>query len=172
MASSSSLCFMRPSFAAIALSLLLSVCYSFSFTFLSILLFFLLIFSNAKKLWQTSLVEKQKPKASELDGNENQAIQKDGDGDEDEDEGMLERLEIMPRPSPETEESDDENLIEITLPDGHYKAPEEKPETILLQQMSEGLMELLSDIIEEDNLIEIDINMGSIKCSRPLEMKA
>ncbi|URE13996.1 hypothetical protein MUK42_22542 [Musa troglodytarum] len=78
--------------------------------------------------------------------------------------------------------SDDENLIEISLPDGHFVAPEKPkallkplpdtrrgfltnllPDSVLRQH---GLMELLSDINEEDNLIEIDITKGSIKYSR------
>lgn len=78
--------------------------------------------------------------------------------------------------------SDDENLIEISLPDGHFVAPEKPkallkplpdtrrgfltnllPDSVLRQH---GLMELLSEINEEDNLIEIDITRGSIKYSR------
>ncbi|WOK94454.1 hypothetical protein Cni_G03156 [Canna indica] len=79
--------------------------------------------------------------------------------------------------------SDDENLIEISLPDGHFVASEEPkallkpllpdlrrgfptnilPDSVMRQH---GLTELLSEINEEDNLIEIDIVRGSIKCSR------
>ncbi|KAL5865418.1 hypothetical protein ACOSQ3_002932 [Xanthoceras sorbifolium] len=82
--------------------------------------------------------------------------------------------------------SDEESLIEIALPSGHYvnynnkeeeeedqphklnKVPDFLPQSILKQH---SLMELLAElndmnIIEEDNLIEIDISMGSIKCSR------
>ncbi|XVF31911.1 hypothetical protein REPUB_Repub17cG0035400 [Reevesia pubescens] len=77
--------------------------------------------------------------------------------------------------------SDEDSLIEISLPGGHYvshKADEPNkysmqhklsnfmPETIFQQR---SLMELLAefnDMNEEDNLIEIDISMGSIKCSR------
>lgn len=76
--------------------------------------------------------------------------------------------------------SDDDNLIEIAIPHGHYAVSEESdsqlkpelrggflldflPETVCRQH---GLMELLSEINEEDNLIEIDIARGSIKCSR------
>ena len=74
--------------------------------------------------------------------------------------------------------SDDESLIEINLPDGNhvedYTEPifqeESKgeflwdflPESVFKQT---GLMELLSEINEEDNMIEIDIARGSIKCS-------
>ncbi|KAF8410864.1 hypothetical protein HHK36_003401 [Tetracentron sinense] len=75
--------------------------------------------------------------------------------------------------------SDDDSLIEIALPSGHYVCPREEqklksrpncpeflPESIFPQQ---GLMELLAEINEmneEENLIEIDISIGSIKCSR------
>ncbi|XP_026660635.2 uncharacterized protein LOC103707640 [Phoenix dactylifera] len=76
--------------------------------------------------------------------------------------------------------SDDDNLIEIEIPHGNYVVTEESnsqlkpelrggflldflPETVCRQH---GLMELLSEINEEDNLIEIDIARGSIKCSR------
>lgn len=74
--------------------------------------------------------------------------------------------------------SDDESLIEISLPDGnHVEACTESifqeeckgeciwdflPESVFEQN---GLMELLSEINEEDNMIEIDIARGSIKCS-------
>ncbi|RZR92427.1 hypothetical protein BHM03_00020724 [Ensete ventricosum] len=80
--------------------------------------------------------------------------------------------------------SDDEGLIEIALSDGHCVAPRESdrlfipsqpemerglsPETVFRQH---GIMELLSETYEEDNLIEIDIARGSIKCSR-LEIEA
>ncbi|WOH05818.1 hypothetical protein DCAR_0625239 [Daucus carota subsp. sativus] len=64
--------------------------------------------------------------------------------------------------------SDEESLIEIALPSGLYVSPKFKlqsfsAEAILFKQ--HGLMELLAEINEE-NLIEIDISMGIIKCSR------
>ncbi|KAK7837768.1 hypothetical protein CFP56_020815 [Quercus suber] len=79
--------------------------------------------------------------------------------------------------------SDEESLIEIALPSGQYvghkeelpnvnnhkqqiKLPDFSPESIFQQHC---LMELISEINEmneEENLIEIDISMGSIKCSR------
>ncbi|XP_044502166.1 uncharacterized protein LOC123223137 [Mangifera indica] len=60
--------------------------------------------------------------------------------------------------------SDEESLIEIALPSGHYVGRKEQ----VVPKFS-SLMELLAEINEmneEDNLIEIDISMGSIKCSR------
>ncbi|KAF5459521.1 hypothetical protein F2P56_023462 [Juglans regia] len=75
--------------------------------------------------------------------------------------------------------SDEESLIEIALPSGQYvghnevmktkdkkqheKVPDFSQESIFQPRC---LMELLSEMNEEDNLIEIDISMGSIKCSR------
>lgn len=107
--------------------------------------------------------------------------------------------------------SDDESLIEIELPGGHYMGAKEEPsfneepqfsfgvidepifkfgakgETKFSKYQSnvpelfqesifnqEDLMELFADINEmneEENLIEIDISIGSIKCSR-LEIAA
>ena len=76
--------------------------------------------------------------------------------------------------------SDDENLIEIILPDDHFVVPEVskawlKPlpdiirgllTNLLLEPVlrQHGLMEIVSEI--GDNLIEIDITRGCIKCSR------
>ncbi|OAY73480.1 GPALPP motifs-containing protein 1-like [Ananas comosus] len=70
------------------------------------------------------------------------------------------------------DDDDDESLIEIALPEGSYAGDdgdgpdlsEFSPESVLKQN---GLMDqLLAEISEEDNLIEIDIARGSIKCSR------
>ncbi|EXB36069.1 hypothetical protein L484_018226 [Morus notabilis] len=68
-------------------------------------------------------------------------------------------------------EEEDGNLIEISLPGSESSGLEDEPnlpnflpESIFSQK---GLMELLADINEmneEDNLIEIDISVGSIKC--------
>ncbi|KAJ6401474.1 hypothetical protein OIU84_016808 [Salix udensis] len=78
--------------------------------------------------------------------------------------------------------SDEDSLIEISLPSGHYicdheeedevnynlqkKLPDFAPGSFFKQQ---GLMEILAELNEmneEENLIEIDISMGSIKCPR------
>ncbi|MQM01150.1 hypothetical protein Taro_033900 [Colocasia esculenta] len=82
--------------------------------------------------------------------------------------------------SSESSISDEESLIEITLTDGHpvgadppentiFRLPNSKgflprfsPELVLRQQ---ELLEIFSEMNEEDNLIEIDIAMGSVKCS-------
>ncbi|KAK1296924.1 hypothetical protein QJS10_CPB15g01631 [Acorus calamus] len=62
------------------------------------------------------------------------------------------------------DDDDDESLIEIALQEGHYMTSPDgcSPEFFLGQH---GLKELFSDVGEEENLIEIDISMGSIKCS-------
>ncbi|KAM7495291.1 hypothetical protein LguiB_029900 [Lonicera macranthoides] len=72
--------------------------------------------------------------------------------------------------------SDEESLIEIALPSGHYVSPKEEDLKLKLPNYSREaifaqneLMELLAEINEmneEENLIEIDISMGLIKCSR------
>lgn len=73
--------------------------------------------------------------------------------------------------------SDEESLIEIALPCRQYVIPKEEDTKFSLQQKlpyfspeaifrQHGLMELLAEFNEEENLIEIDISMGSIKCSR------
>ncbi|KAF8014855.1 hypothetical protein BT93_H0601 [Corymbia citriodora subsp. variegata] len=78
--------------------------------------------------------------------------------------------------------SDEESLIEIAIPTGHYVGGHKKTEVHKLKKMpdsphsvSEGngpMDYFLSDEVsgihycEEENLIEIDISIGSIKCSR------
>ncbi|KAJ7960245.1 Eukaryotic translation initiation factor 3 subunit C like [Quillaja saponaria] len=79
--------------------------------------------------------------------------------------------------------SDEDSLIEIALPSGHYvghREEEEEPNFNLLHQKKQeyptdyifgqcSLMEFLAEfneMNEEENLIEIDISMGSIKYSR------
>ncbi|XP_059664506.1 uncharacterized protein LOC132310337 [Cornus florida] len=76
--------------------------------------------------------------------------------------------------------SDEESLIEIALPSGHYVGAKEEdsmfhlqpkladfsPESIFRQHNLVELLAEINEMNEEDNLIEIDISMGSIKCSR------
>ncbi|KAG8489487.1 hypothetical protein CXB51_017517 [Gossypium anomalum] len=72
---------------------------------------------------------------------------------------------------------DEDSLIEISLPGGQYqpnnkygsmqqKLPEFMPESIFQQRSLMELLAELNDMNEEENLIEIDISMGSIKYSR------
>ncbi|KAJ6751806.1 hypothetical protein OIU85_002241 [Salix viminalis] len=72
-------------------------------------------------------------------------------------------------------DEDGDGLIEISLPqnssvdfdeESKKKSASNSPESILRQQ---GFMELFTEITEvneEENLIEIDLSMGSIKCSK------
>ncbi|KAE8685883.1 hypothetical protein F3Y22_tig00111088pilonHSYRG00079 [Hibiscus syriacus] len=78
--------------------------------------------------------------------------------------------------------SDEDSLIEISLPGGHYvkrkeqqpnnkysmqpKLPEFMPDSIFQQRSIMEFLAEFNDMNEEENLIEIDISMGSIKCSR------
>ncbi|KAJ8568614.1 hypothetical protein K7X08_028147 [Anisodus acutangulus] len=72
--------------------------------------------------------------------------------------------------------SDEESLIEIALPSGQFVKDSPKlsfhqhrqkvfAESIFQQHCLMDLLADISDVSEEDNLIEIDISMGSIKCS-------
>ncbi|KAL5548622.1 hypothetical protein UlMin_003853 [Ulmus minor] len=101
----------------------------------------------------------------------------------DEDEQLIEMCSNNVGLSPEisddssfSDDDDDDSLIEIILPGNLSCSVEEEkkqklqpslpdflPESIFREN---GLKELLADITEEDNLIEIDISMGSIKCPR------
>ncbi|CAI9783639.1 unnamed protein product [Fraxinus pennsylvanica] len=71
--------------------------------------------------------------------------------------------------------SDEEGLIEIAIPSGQYLSPEKDMKKKKLTDFSQEAkfqsipLEFLAEINEmneEDNLIEIDIYMGSIKCSK------
>ncbi|KAM0955959.1 hypothetical protein ACFX13_024888 [Malus domestica] len=76
--------------------------------------------------------------------------------------------------------SDEDSLIEIALPGGYYVGHKEHDSLFNLQQKMPGLspqsifkqhtiLELLAEINEmneEENLFEIDLSVGSIKCSR------
>ncbi|XP_006664038.1 uncharacterized protein LOC102700758 [Oryza brachyantha] len=77
--------------------------------------------------------------------------------------------------SDEEDGDDDESLIEISLVDGHSVGQRKqcawKEQDLLAEFLPDLLLEkrdfmdILSEISEEDNLIEIDIARGSIKCS-------
>ncbi|KAG4935366.1 hypothetical protein JHK85_050285 [Glycine max] len=71
----------------------------------------------------------------------------------------------------EDEDEEEDSLIEINLPSSHFSDLIEDPKQKLQSKLSDsifkqqGLMEFLADIndmIEDENLIEIDISMGSI----------
>jgi len=85
------------------------------------------------------------------------------------------------------DDDDDESLIEISLVDGHYVGGAEQAEQrraynykkdLLAEFLPDLLLDrrdffdILSEISEEDSLIEIDIARGSIKCSANLDIKA
>ncbi|KAL0725214.1 hypothetical protein Bca4012_039813 [Brassica carinata] len=57
---------------------------------------------------------------------------------------------------------DEESLIELSLPSGHYVGQDF---STITGHEDLGLTQLLPEF-EDDNLIEIDISIGSIKCSR------
>ncbi|GAB4859328.1 hypothetical protein Ancab_010791 [Ancistrocladus abbreviatus] len=70
--------------------------------------------------------------------------------------------------------SDEESLIEITLPNGHFVEPKKQFQPKywadncpkLGQQTLMDLLAEINEMNEEENLIEIDISRGSIKCPR------
>ncbi|XP_062202944.1 uncharacterized protein LOC133905225 [Phragmites australis] len=74
-------------------------------------------------------------------------------------------------------DDDDESLIEISLVDGHYAGVGQgekyafKEKDLLTEFLPDlvldkrDFIDILSEISEEDSLIEIDIARGSIKCS-------
>ncbi|KAH7546924.1 hypothetical protein FEM48_Zijuj01G0252400 [Ziziphus jujuba var. spinosa] len=80
--------------------------------------------------------------------------------------------------SEEDDDDDDDSLIEISLPGSESsgikenanlnlqsKLPELLPESIFKEHGFRELIEEMNEMNEEENLIEIDISMGSIKCS-------
>ncbi|GJN34914.1 hypothetical protein PR202_gb23623 [Eleusine coracana subsp. coracana] len=76
-----------------------------------------------------------------------------------------------------SEDDDDDSLIEISLEDGHYMGVGQsvqcafKEKDLLAEFLPDlvldkrDFVDILSEISEEDSLIEIDIARGSIKCS-------
>ncbi|KAL8195414.1 hypothetical protein R6Q57_025817 [Mikania cordata] len=66
--------------------------------------------------------------------------------------------------------SDEESLIEIELLDGHYVGyknykDEEEPKLCRRQKSPDSVL-WSPEMNDEDNMIEIDLSVGSIKCSR------
>lgn len=75
-----------------------------------------------------------------------------------------------------SEDDDDDSLIEISLDDGHYVGVGQGAECAFKKDLfaeflpdlvldKRDFIDILSEISEEDSLIEIDITRGSIKCS-------
>jgi hypothetical protein len=73
-------------------------------------------------------------------------------------------------------DDDDESLIEISLVDGHYVGTGQDEQCAYKKELlaeffpdlvldKRDFIDILSEISEEDSLIEIDIARGSIKCS-------
>ncbi|KAK8458422.1 hypothetical protein SEVIR_3G375800v4 [Setaria viridis] len=73
-------------------------------------------------------------------------------------------------------DDDDESLIEISLVDGHYVGAGQAEQCAYKKELlaesfpdlvldKRDFIDILSEISEEDSLIEIDITRGSIKCS-------
>ncbi|XP_010542029.1 PREDICTED: uncharacterized protein LOC104815364 [Tarenaya hassleriana] len=71
--------------------------------------------------------------------------------------------------------SDEESLIELSLPSGHYLGNYGNDDNTIKGYSNKNKMyhKNIQDLrlfdqllVEEDNLIEIDISIGSIKCSR------
>ncbi|PVH62949.1 hypothetical protein PAHAL_3G436900 [Panicum hallii] len=73
-------------------------------------------------------------------------------------------------------DDDDESLIEISLVDGHYVGAGQDEQCAYKKELlaeffpdlvldKRDFIDILSEISEEDSLIEIDIARGSIKCS-------
>ncbi|EOA18944.1 hypothetical protein CARUB_v10007578mg [Capsella rubella] len=67
---------------------------------------------------------------------------------------------------------DEESLIELSLPSGHYVGHHystiigQENQKIMYNDVQDFKLIQLSAEYEDDNLIEIDISIGSIKCSR------
>jgi hypothetical protein len=73
-------------------------------------------------------------------------------------------------------DDDDDSLIEISLVDGHYVGAGQAEQCAYKKELlaeffpdlvldKRDFIDILSEISEEDSLIEIDIARGSIKCS-------
>ncbi|XP_010450426.1 PREDICTED: uncharacterized protein LOC104732558 [Camelina sativa] len=67
---------------------------------------------------------------------------------------------------------DEESLIELSLPSGHYVGHHystmigQQDQKVMYNNIPDFRLIQLSAEYEDDNLIEIDISIGSIKCSR------
>lgn len=73
-----------------------------------------------------------------------------------------------------SDDDDEESLFEISLLpySCHFVGHEKENSKDLCLQQQHCFVEFLTDMTEEDNMIEIDISMGSIKCSSGFEVEA
>ncbi|CAL5093536.1 unnamed protein product [Urochloa decumbens] len=150
-----------------------------------------LLFSNLRHLLKASITHNQKgqapPSMEEVVHQEKSIVPQDEvpeDAPDDLMGSLSDSSECITNDEEYTEEGsisddiddDDESLIEISLVDGHYVGagqPEQCPyKKELLAEFFPDLVldkrdfiDILSEISEEDSLIEIDITRGSIKCS-------
>ncbi|CAL4906602.1 unnamed protein product [Urochloa decumbens] len=145
-----------------------------------------LLFSNLRHLLKAAITHNQKgqapPSMEEVVHQEKSIVPQDVP--EDLMGSLSDSSELITNDEEYTEEGsisddiddDDESLIEISLVDGHYVGagqPEQCPyKKELLAEFFPDLVldkrdfiDILSEISEEDSLIEIDITRGSIKCS-------
>uniref|UniRef100_A0A0A9E2F5 Uncharacterized protein n=1 Tax=Arundo donax TaxID=35708 RepID=A0A0A9E2F5_ARUDO len=146
-----------------------------------------LLFSNLRQLLKANNHKGETPPSMEEAGHQEKNIvpqdEVSGDVPEDLTGSLSDSSDYTADDDELTEESmsddddDDESLIEISLVDGHYVgvgqgeqcAYKEKdllseclPDLVLDKK---DFIDILSEISEEDSLIEIDIARGSIKCS-------
>uniref|UniRef100_A0ACD5V2I5 Uncharacterized protein n=1 Tax=Avena sativa TaxID=4498 RepID=A0ACD5V2I5_AVESA len=168
----SSSSFSTSSSLALLLLLAISTCFS-------------LLFSNLRQLIKTSC-HKASMEEEAVHHQEKSAVPQDDEVSGEEEAGSLSGSSGFPvseewtdevSVSDDDDDDDDESLIEISLVDGHYvghkeKCPSWKKEQDLLAGFLPDLMldkrdfmDIYSEIGEEDNMIEIDIARGSIKCT-------
>ncbi|CAA0837047.1 Unknown protein [Striga hermonthica] len=149
---------------ALLLPILAVLFATFSFPIMSISLLFILLLSVAPFLFISS---KRAPAENDSENTLTAAASLDDDtkaqekstGDEnDKFSEQLERLDCSEEDQGSI--SDEEGLIEIAIPSGHSVLPEK--DMFLDDDLSSSRCCKLMN--EEDNLIEIDIYMGSIKC--------
>ncbi|XP_047047241.1 uncharacterized protein LOC124653360 [Lolium rigidum] len=168
--SSSSSSFSTSSSLALLLLLVISTCLS-------------LLFSNLRQLIKTSCSHKTSMEEEAVHHPDKSAMPQDDEVSA-EDSGSLSGSsdcqvseEWTEEASVSDDDDDDESLIEISLVDGHYvgqqtQCPSWKKEQDLVAGFLPDLMldkrdfmDIYSEITEEDNMIEIDIARGSIKCT-------
>ncbi|WCJ33084.1 hypothetical protein M5689_014467 [Euphorbia peplus] len=83
------------------------------------------------------------------------------DDDEDEDDNLIE-INFPDNSSVELNEESEEQL-QIDFANSEPKIQRAMPESVYMQEGFMELLEEMNEVTEEDNLIEIDLSMGSIK---------